>query len=50
MKVVNNVLKILTLVFSVAGLALFFTNFVTFNLSNGDAYSLVGAQMAFGGF
>ena len=50
MKVVNNILKILTLVFSVAGLALFFTNFVTFNLSNGDAYGLVGAQMAFGGY
>lgn len=50
MKVLNNILKVLTLVFSVAGVALFFTNFVTFNLSDGNAYSLVGAQMAFGGF
>lgn len=50
MKVVNNILKILTLVFSVAGLALFFTNFVTFTLSNGNACGLVGAQMAFGGY
>lgn len=50
MKVLNNILKVLTLVFSLAGVALFFTNFVTFNLSDGNAYSLVGAQMAFGGF
>lgn len=50
MKLTNNVLKILTLVLSVAGLALFFTNFVTFKLTNGDTVALAGAQMAFGGF
>lgn len=50
MKVLNNILKVLTLVFSVAGVVLFFTNFVTFNLSDGSAYSLVGAQMAFGSY
>ena len=50
MKLINNVLKILTLVLSVAGLALFFSNFVTFTtVDGGNTITLAGAQMAFGG-
>lgn len=47
MKTVNNILRILTLAFSAAGLILFFTEFVTFTAA-GDQVGLGGAQMAFG--
>lgn len=48
MKVLSKVLRILTLVLSIGGLALFFTEFVTCNVG-GEATGLVGAQLAFGG-
>lgn len=47
MKTVSKILKVLTLLLSAAGLALFFTPFVT--LTNaGETVKLVGAEMAFG--
>ncbi len=48
MKLLSKILRILTLVLSVGGLALFFTEFITCTIGGQEA-SLVGAQMAFGG-
>ncbi len=49
MKILNNILKYLTLVLSLAGFVLFFTNFVSYNLGASETHYLAGAQMAFGG-
>lgn len=49
MKTLSKILKILTLVLTLAGLALFFTNFVTLHLTDGASVNLVGAQLAWGG-
>lgn len=48
MKAVNKLLYILTVVFGVASLVLFFTNFVNITLGSAED-SLVGAIIAFGG-
>lgn len=47
MKVLNRILQILSIVFSVGSLVLFFTPFVNF-VANGQSVSLVAAEMAFG--
>ena len=47
MKTVNKIFQILTIVFGLASLVLFFTKFV--NIALGDVSdSLVGAQLSFG--
>ena len=47
MKVLNRILQILSIVFSVGSLVLLFTPFVNF-VANGQTVSLVAAEMAFG--
>ena len=47
MKILNRVFQILAIVFSVAGLVLFFTKFATIAFSGGEA-SFVGAELGFG--
>lgn len=47
MKTVNKILRVLTVVFGLASLVLFFTNFVTI-VTDADI-TLVGAKLAFGG-
>lgn len=49
MKALTKILKVLTFVLTLAGLALFFTNFVTLHLTDGNSVNLIGAQMAWGG-
>ncbi len=48
MKVINTTLRVLTFVFSLAALVLFFTSFATI-VSEGTAITLSGAQLGFGG-
>ncbi len=48
MKTVNKICQILAIVFGVASLALFFTEFATV-VSNGESISFIGAQLGFGG-
>lgn len=48
MKILSKILRILTLVLTVAGFALFFTEFVSCTIGD-RAVGLVGAQLAFGG-
>lgn len=47
MKVVNQILRVLVIVFALASVVLFFTKFATVNFSTGS-FSGVGAQFAFG--
>lgn len=47
MKAVKSICQVLALVFAVAALALFFTNFATINAAEG-AVSAIGAQLGFG--
>lgn len=47
MKTLRNIFRILTLVFSVGAIVLFFTSFATVT-SNGNEVTLIGAQLALG--
>ncbi len=47
MKILNRILQILSIVFSVGSLVLFFTPFVDF-VTNGQSVSLIASEMAFG--
>lgn len=47
MKAVKNICQVLALVFAIAALALFFTNFATINTAEGTV-SAIGAQLGFG--
>ena len=48
MKTLNRICQVLAIVFGVASLVLFFTNFATV-ISGGNEVNLVGAQLGFGG-
>ncbi|MCQ2477709.1 MAG: preprotein translocase subunit SecE [Clostridia bacterium] len=48
MKTVNKICQILAIVFGLASLVLFFTEFATV-VSNGESISFIGAQLGFGG-
>lgn len=48
MKAINSICRVLTFVFGLGALVLFFTNFATIT-TNGEALKLAGAQLSFGG-